>query len=176
MLTAAWGGSVLLGSPTAPLRIVRDSLSWMKPLSCPLLSSWDSTSTCTLICISLGAHIICTMGVNFQFDVFYKPHLLSGAAKEPFFLLNLRTAGFSWSIWGALKRLLETSGKIRPILSLLSIVSPLASAGYVYWHQLTLGLALEMFFALLLWELEMYLWYIAELCANAALQKNDVLV
>lgn len=65
---------------------------------------------------------------------------------------------------------------MRPILSLLSIVSPLASAGYVYWHQLALGLALETFLAPLLWELEMYLWYIAEICANAALQKNDVLV
>lgn len=48
----------------------------------------------------------------------------------------------------------------------------LASTGYVYQHQLTLGPVLEMFLDLLWWELEMYFLLTAELCAKAGLKKK----
>lgn len=69
---------------------------------------------------------------EFQFDNTYqKFHLLLGVTRKSF-LLNLIATRYSYSTQGALKRLLETDGKMRPILSLLSVVSPLASTGHVY--------------------------------------------
>lgn len=49
----------------------------------------------------------------------------------------------SWRIWGAPKRFLETPGKRRQILSLLSIISPLASTGSGHSQQLMPGLVPE---------------------------------
>lgn len=121
------------------------------------------------ICISPGA-TICTMHMKFQLDRLTKnrnyfqellENLLSSFTQK---LLDTAT------VQRALERLLETSGKMRLIFSLLSIVSPLASTGHIYWHQPASGLALGKYLALFLWELKRYLWFITEFCANAAKQ------
>lgn len=103
-------------------------------------------------------------------QAYQKSQLFSGVTRKSSFLLYPKATRYCYSTQRALERLLETSGKMRLIFSLLSIVSPLASTGHIYWHQPASGLALGKYLALFLWELKRYLWFITEFCANAAKQ------